>query len=97
MIGLEDCAGMCGVDAAEIVVISEHEHTPEIAAAARASYLLHRANGTRRFRQMLVKDGRSALRAEDCADVAELSSVLRHLLEQHRDESAEEIRSPRWV
>jgi len=37
MISLEDCIGMCGLDENEVAAISEHEHIPEIAAAALAS------------------------------------------------------------
>ena len=38
MISLEDCIGMCGLDENEVAAISEHEHIPEISAAALASY-----------------------------------------------------------
>src|SRR5262245_10183003 len=41
MISLEDCIGLCGLDENEVAAISEHEHIPEIAAAALANYLLH--------------------------------------------------------
>jgi len=40
MISLEDCIGLCGLDEEQVEAISEHEHIPEIAAAALASYLL---------------------------------------------------------
>ena len=40
MISLEDCIGLCGLDGEQVEAISEHEHIPEIAAAALASYLL---------------------------------------------------------
>jgi hypothetical protein len=40
MISLEDCIGLCGLDQDEVAAISEHEHIPEIAAAALADYLL---------------------------------------------------------
>jgi hypothetical protein len=40
MISLEDCISMCGLDENEVAAIAEHEHIPEIAAAALASYLL---------------------------------------------------------
>ena len=39
MIALEDCIGLCGFDEDEVAAISEHEHIPEIAAAALANYL----------------------------------------------------------
>jgi hypothetical protein len=37
LISLADCIGMCGLDENEVAAISEHEHIPEIAAAALAS------------------------------------------------------------
>jgi hypothetical protein len=43
MISLEDCIGMCGLDADEVAAIGEHEHIPDIAAAALADYLLKQA------------------------------------------------------
>ena len=45
MISLEDCIGMCGLDENEVAAIAEHEHIPEIAAAALASYLLNQPHG----------------------------------------------------
>jgi hypothetical protein len=34
MISLEDCIAMSGLNEQEIMAIAEHEHVPEIAAAA---------------------------------------------------------------
>jgi len=83
MITLEDCFGMCGLDPAEIAAISEHEHLPEIEAAALASYLLHRTNGAREIRRMLIEDVRAALHAGDVAHAAVLLGALRHFLGAH--------------
>jgi hypothetical protein len=38
MISLEDCVGMCGLTKEEVLAIAEHEHVPEIAAAAPRIY-----------------------------------------------------------
>jgi hypothetical protein len=83
MITLEDCFGMCGLDPAEIAAISEHEHLPEIEAAAFASYLLHRAGGAREIRKMLIDDVRNALHHGDVGHAVELLGAFRHFLEQH--------------
>ena len=40
MITLEDCIALCGLSKQEVMAIAEHEHVPEIAAAAMAKYLL---------------------------------------------------------
>ena len=94
MITLDDCVGMCGLGAAEIAAISEHEHVPEIAAAALASYLLHRAGGADRIREMLIDDVRVAVRAGRISHAAELLSCLRHFLEQH-PETRHGVSNPR--
>ena len=39
MISLEDCIALCGFEQ-EVLAIAEHEHVPEVAAAAMARYLL---------------------------------------------------------
>ena len=39
MITLEDCLAFCGLTEEEVLAIAEHEHMPEIAAAAFAEYL----------------------------------------------------------
>src|SRR5262249_36850839 len=61
MISLEDCIGLCGLDENEVAAISEHEHIPEIAAAALANYLLHQPHGAEAIRGMIVDDIRKAL------------------------------------
>ena len=54
MISLEDCIGMCGLDENEVAAISEHEHIPEISAAALASYLLKQPHGGEAIRTMII-------------------------------------------
>ena len=39
MVTLEDCIAFCGLTEAEVLAIAEHEHVPEVAAAALAQYL----------------------------------------------------------
>ena len=38
MITIEDCIAMCGLTQDEVLAIAEHEHIPEIAAAALGQY-----------------------------------------------------------
>ena len=56
MIALEDCIGLCGLDEDEVAAISEHEHIPEIAAAALANYLLTQPHGGETIRTMIIDD-----------------------------------------
>ena len=83
MISLEDCIGMCGLDADEVATISEHEHLPNIAAAALAAYLLKQAGGPERIRQMMIDDIHKALDEGQIRHGAELFMALRHFLEHH--------------
>lgn len=91
MISLEDCVAMCGLDEAEVAAISEHEHVPDIEAAAVASELLHRPGGASEIRQMFVDDMRAALVRGDRPHAAELLTTLRRFLGEH-PEAAEPLR-----
>jgi hypothetical protein len=83
MITLEDCIALCELDEAEILAIAEHEHIPEIAAAALAQYLLHQAHGPERIRDMLRDDIRAALARGDRAHARELFMALHHFVSCH--------------
>ena len=50
MITLEDCIGLCGLTEEEVLAVAEHEHLPEIAAAALAQYLLSLEHGGEKVR-----------------------------------------------
>ena len=67
---LEDCIALCGLDEAEVAAIAEHEHTPQIVAAALAQYLLQEPNGVARIR--------------DKHHASELLAVLRHFVASHQ-------------
>jgi hypothetical protein len=83
MISLEDCIALCGLTEAEVLAIAEHEHIPEIAAAALASYLLHEDHGCEKIRDMIRDDIRSALDRNDLTHATELVMALRHFLGEH--------------
>lgn len=80
MITLEDCIAMCGLNEEEILAIAEHEHIPEIAAAALAQYLLSQKHGPEKIRGMLRDDIRAALARGDRKHARELFMALRHFL-----------------
>jgi len=88
MISLEDCIAMCGLTAAEVAAIAEHEHLPDIVAAELGSYLLHRAHGSEKIWQMLVDDIRASLAAGDNRHAALLVAALRHFLSLHPEATA---------
>ena len=83
MISYEDCAAMCGLDLGEIAAIAEHEHVPEVAAAALGNYLLHKAGGETEIRRMLVDDIRTALAENRLEHATELLMALRHFMGCH--------------
>ena len=85
MISLEDCIAMCGLDAKDIEAIAEHEHIPQISAAALADHLLHQTGGAERIREMILDDIRIAVKSGRADHVAALSEVLGHFLEHHPD------------
>ena len=61
MISLEEYFGLYGLDENEVAAISEHEHIPDIAAAALASYLLTQPHGGETVRTMIIDDIHKAL------------------------------------
>jgi hypothetical protein len=83
MITLEDCIAFCGLTEAEVMAIAEHEHVPEIAAAAMAEYLLPHRRGVDKIHCMIVDDIRAALRRGDKRHASELFAALRHFLSTH--------------
>ena len=88
MISLEDCIGLCGLDEEQVEAISEHEHIPEIAAAALASYLLRQPHGGETIRKMITDDIHKALDDGRIMHAAELFMALRHFLEHNADARA---------
>lgn len=83
MITLEDCVAFCGLTEEEVLAVAEHEHLPQIAAAAFAHYVLWRPQGSERVRDIIVDDIREAQRRGDRAHVLALLHVLHHFLKSH--------------
>ncbi len=83
MITLEDCIAMCDLDEAEVLAIAEHEHIPEIAAAALGQYLIHQEHGAQTIKEMLRDDIRAALARNDRDHARDLFMALLHFLSCH--------------
>ncbi|HEX9753872.1 MAG TPA: hypothetical protein VGA46_10580 [Methyloceanibacter sp.] len=91
MITLEDCVALCGLTEEEVLAIAEHEHLPEIAAAALASYLVHQEHhGLDRVRDMIADDIRTAQARGDKEHVLILLHVLHHFLRTHPEARPEQ-------
>jgi hypothetical protein len=86
MVTLEDCIAFSGLSESEVLALAEHEHIPEIAAAALAEYLLKQRHGSEKIHTMIVEDIRAALQRGDHKHARELFSALRHFLETHPEE-----------
>ena len=83
MISMKDCIALCGLNEKEVMAIAEHEHVPEIAAAAMGRYLLEKPGGPRQIRDMMRDDINEAIARGDQDHASELVMVLRHFLDTH--------------
>lgn len=93
MISMEDCIALCGLTEEEVLAIAEHEHIPEIAAAALAQYLLNKPHGPERIRDLIVEDVRAAQARGDQQHVQTLLHVLHHYLRSHPEARPESRRA----
>lgn len=83
MITLEDCIALCGLTEAEVLAIAEHEHVPEVVAAALAETLLQQSHGADKVRHMIIDDIKSAQARGDQRHLNELLHCLKHFLQTH--------------
>lgn len=82
----EDIIGMSGLTEAEVAAIAEHEHLPEVIAAALADYLMHHEKGAATIRRIIKDDIRDALGRGDAGQVSLLFAVLHHFVTEHRQD-----------
>ena len=73
MITLEDCIAFCGLTEQEVLAIAEHEHIPEVAAAALADAM----DAMFRVQKELVRVGvySGMLSDQDTRESARRSSI----------------------
>ncbi len=83
MISLEDCLGLCDLSPDAVRAISEHEHVPDILAAALGTDLLYSESGSKKIRDMFLDDIPTAIRRRDVAGARNLVGTLRHFLHEH--------------
>ena len=84
MISIEDIIGMTDLTREEVDAIAEHEHIPEIAAAAVADYLMHMKQGPEIVATMIRDDLRAAIARGDERHSVELMMALRHFLSEYQ-------------
>ena len=90
MLSLEDCIAMSDLTAEEIEAIAMHEHIPVIIAAELGNYLTHKHGGPMRICQMIMDDIDKAYQQKDSLRVARLKITLKHFIEAHEKEIAED-------
>ena len=83
MITLEDCIGMCGLTSGEVLALAEHEHIPEVNAAALAHYLLGQPDGCRKIGAMIADDINWATLRGDRRHADELLTTLEGFVNSH--------------
>ena len=85
MISLDDIEDMTCLTRDEIAAIAEHEHLPEVNAAALGEYLMHLHHGPQRVQAMICDDIRTALHRDDLPHARVLFATLRHFIAEHPD------------
>jgi len=83
MITMDDIAGLTCLTRAEIDAIADHEHIPELAAAALGEYTMHLHHGPQAVQQMICDDIRAALHSHDPAQARNLFETLRVFIAAH--------------
>ncbi len=83
MISLEDCLALCGLTSDELHALAEHEHIPDIAAAALGQYLLNQPGGCTTIRDMIAEDIRWARGRGDEGHACELTLTLQEFVSSH--------------
>lgn len=83
MLTYEDCQGLCDLTEEEVAAIAEHEHIPQMAAAAMGNYLVHLSDGIPRLKAIIRDDIADARAQGDHVHAAKLVYVLRHFVETH--------------
>jgi hypothetical protein len=85
MISLEDCIAFCGLTKDEVRALAEHEHIPDIAAAALGFYLLNQPTGCTAIHAMIAEDIRWAHERGDVWHAQELAATLQQFVGSHPD------------
>ena len=83
MITLEDCVALCGLTKDEVRALAEHEHIPDIAAAALGQCLLNQPKGCQIIRDMIADDMRWARQRGDERHANELALTLQQFVSSH--------------
>ena len=84
MLSLEDCIALSGLTEDEILVIVQHQHIPEIAAAELGNYLSRSEDGQLAIKSMIREDIQAAEARGERDRALALKMVLRQYVSQRR-------------
>jgi len=87
MLSLQDCVDCSELSEAEIEIIAEHEHVPQIIAAELAFHLLHTPDGMLQLQEMMRE---SILKARSLGHTRRaflLLRIYRHFIHEHHNTS----------
>jgi hypothetical protein len=87
MLTINDCIALSDLSEDEIEAIAEHEHLPEIVACELGNYLVHRSDGSRCIRSIIVDDIKAAEGKGNLKHALKLKLVLKHFLDTHEEPS----------
>ena len=88
MLTYQDCLGLCDLTEEEIEAVALHEHIPQMVAVELGNYLIHKPDGTRYIKRMIVEDIEHAESSDDRQRVLQLKLVLKHFIETHPENAA---------
>lgn len=83
MVTLDDCLALCDLTEEEVLVIAQHEHIPEIAAAEMGNYLVRSAEGEMRIKAIIRDDIAEARARGERERALALKLVLRNFMLCH--------------
>ncbi len=83
MLSYEDCLALSDLTEEEVAAIAEHEHIPDMAAAALGSYLVHTPEGVPMLKRMILDDIEHAKATGHREHALNLKMVLRHFIDTH--------------
>jgi hypothetical protein len=85
VISLEDCLALCGLTEQEVLALAEHEHVPEIAAAALGPYLINQPKGLPDHARHARREYRWTCQRGDERHAMEPAATLQHFINSHSE------------
>ena len=88
MLAWIDCLSLSDLTADEIRAIADHEHLSQMAALELGHWLVHRPDGTRVLKRLILEELEAAAARGDFKRAAELRLTIRHFCDTHPENPA---------